>query len=249
MKESEGKFIMFSFEKNGREYACMKNKNSIVLIMASVLMLSACGSTQQDVVNEGKYFSEEATAIENLSEENSESSTKTYVTSEIQLENKISEPIEEFPSEEQESEYTSEEIKELFFGEWEVSKLLGFSEVQNDYTNYPDGHDIIGNQILINENAFSSVGLEKYERYQSEVLNPTYEVSDIKQQYLIYDMNESIKEEPELYDMIVNDELQDLEIKDRKRNCYPAVRIMISSNKKLIILTMDGAFYLLEKVQ
>ena len=44
--------------------------------------------------------------------------------------------------------------------------MLGFTEIQNDYTNYPEGHDIIGDHIVINEDVFSSEGLEKYERYQ-----------------------------------------------------------------------------------
>lgn len=145
-------------------------------------------------------------------------------------------------------EYTNEEIKKIFFGEWEVSKLLGFSEVQNDYSNYPDGHDIIGNHILINENAFSSEGLANYERYQCKVSNPTYEVSDIKYDYPIYYVNESVKEDTELYNMIMNEEFQELEIKG-KGNCPQAVQIMISADNQLVILTMDGAYYLLEKIQ
>ena len=71
-------------------------------------------------------------------------------------------------------EFSMDEVKELFFGEWEVTKLLGFTEIQNDYTNYPEGHNIIGDHIVINEDVFSSEGLEKYERYQCEVLDPSY---------------------------------------------------------------------------
>ena len=54
------------------------------------------------------------------------------------------------------------------------------------WTNYPEGHDIIGNHIVINEDVFSSEGLEKYERYQCEILEPSYEVSPIKERNLIY---------------------------------------------------------------
>ena len=60
-------------------------------------------------------------------------------------------------------ELSMDEIKELLFGEWKVTKLLGFTHVQNDYTNYPEGHDIIGNHIVINEDVFSSEGLELYD--------------------------------------------------------------------------------------
>ena len=149
-------------------------------------------------------------------------------------------------------EFSMDEIKELFFGEWEVTKLLGFTEIQNDYTNYPEGHNIIGNHIVINEDVFSSEGLEKYERYQCEILEPSYEVSPIKERNLIYNVSEAIKEDPELYDWILNyDEFQDLEIRgtrDGIKGKSPAVDIMISSDKQFVILTMDCVFYLLEKI-
>lgn len=149
-------------------------------------------------------------------------------------------------------EFSMDEVKELFFGEWEVTKLLGFTEIQNDYTNYPEGHNIIGDHIVINEDVFSSEGLEKYERYQCEVLDPSYEVSPIKERNLIYyNVKEAIKEDPELYDWILNyGEFQDLEIRgtrDGIKRQPPAVNIMISGNTQFVILTMDCAFYLLEK--
>mgnify|MGYP000066695491 CR=1 FL=1 len=57
--------------------------------------------------------------------------------------------------------YTPEKIREILFGEWKVSKFLGFTKVQNDYAIYPDGHDIIGDHIVINEHTFSSERIEK----------------------------------------------------------------------------------------
>ena len=149
-------------------------------------------------------------------------------------------------------ELSMDEIEELLFGEWKVTKLLGFTHVQNDYTNYPEGHDIIGNHIVINEDVFSSEGLEKYERYQCEILEPSYEVSPIKERNLIYYVKEAIKDDPELYDWILNyDELQDLKIRgtrDGIKGKSPAVDIMISSDKQFVILYMDCTFYLLEKI-
>jgi len=145
-------------------------------------------------------------------------------------------------------EYT---IEDLFFGEWEVTRLLGFTEIQNDYTNYPNGHDIIGNHILMDADSFDSKGLEKYERYQCEVLEPTYELSEIGWEYLIYNIDEAIKEEQELYEMVRDELFYDLEIRgisEGRWNYPPDVQIMISGNRQLVILTMDGAFYLLERV-
>ena len=79
--------------------------------------------------------------------------------------------------------YTPEKIREILFGEWKVSKFLGFTKVQNDYAIYPDGHDIIGDHIVINEHTFSSERIEKYERYQCELSDPVYRVSSIKEMY------------------------------------------------------------------
>ncbi len=68
---------------------------------------------------------------------------------------------------------------------------------------------------------------------------------------LIYYVKEAIKDDPELYDWILNyDELQDLKIRgtrDGIKGKSPAVDIMLSSDKQFVILTMDCAFYLLEK--
>ena len=149
-------------------------------------------------------------------------------------------------------EFSMDEVKELFFSEWEVTKLLGFTEIQNDYTNYPEGHDIIGDHIVINEDVFSTEGLEKYERYQCEILEPSYEVSPIKERNLIYNVSGDVKEDSELYDWILNyDELQDLKIRgtrDGIKGKSPAVDIMLSSDKQFVILYMDCTFYLLEKI-
>ena len=104
---------------------------------------------------------------------------------------------------------------------------------------------------MINEDVFSSEGLEKYERYQCEILEPSYEVSPIKERNLIYNVSGDVKEDSELYDWILNyDELQDLKIRgtrDGIKGKSPAVDIMISGNTQFVILTMDCAFYLLEK--
>lgn len=146
----------------------------------------------------------------------------------------------------QDPEYINKQTQKLIFGEWKVSKLIGFTDVQNDYTNYPNGHDIIGDRIIINEKNFSSKGISKYERYQSEILEPTYILSDIKDEMIMVPI-ESIKEDTKIYSMIKDAYFQDLYVKD-KLNSPAAVNLIISSDNHLI-LEIDGAFYLLEKVE
>ena len=148
--------------------------------------------------------------------------------------------------------YTPEKIREILFGEWKVSKFLGFTKVQNDYAIYPDGHDIIGDHIVINEHTFSSERIEKYERYQCELSDPVYRVSSIKEMYAIYDISDSVEKGTKVYDMIVNESLQDVNIEGINKNdptqSWPSVDIEISSDSHMVILYFDCEYYLLEKV-
>ena len=148
--------------------------------------------------------------------------------------------------------YTQEKIREILFGEWKVSKFLGFTKVQNDYAIYPGGHDIIGDHIVINEHTFSSEGIENYERYQCELSDPVYSVSSIKEMYAIYDISDSVEKGTKVYDMIVNESLQDVEIEGINKNdptqSWPSVDIEISSDSHMVILYFDSEYYLLEKV-
>lgn len=146
----------------------------------------------------------------------------------------------------QDSEYINVETQKLIFGEWHVCKLIGFTDVQNDYTNYPKGHDIIGDHIIISEKIFSSKGISKYERYESEISNPTYALSDIKDKMIMVPI-ESIKEDEKIYSMIQDAYFQDIYVKD-KFHSPAAVNLIISSDSHLI-LEIDGAFYLLEKIE
>ena len=148
--------------------------------------------------------------------------------------------------------YTPEKIREILFGEWKVSKFLGFTKVQNDYAIYPDGHDIIGDHSVINEHTFSSERIEKYERYPCELSDPVYRVSSIKEMYAIYDISDSVEKGTKVYDMIVNESLQDVNIEGINKNdptqSWPSVDIEISSDSHMVILYFDCEYYLLEKV-
>lgn len=148
----------------------------------------------------------------------------------------------------QDSEDINKETEELIFGEWEVSKLIGFTKVQNDYTNYPDGHDIIGDHLIINEEKFSSEGLHKYERYQCKITNPIYSLSGIRtKMFRTIFPTKSIEEDSKINDMINNDYLERLSVQDKFHE-HASVGLLISSTNHLI-LEIDGAFYLLDKIQ
>ncbi|MEK5466454.1 hypothetical protein MKY64_15640 [Paenibacillus sp. FSL R7-0210] len=67
--------------------------------------------------------------------------------------------------------------EEFIYGTWKVDKLLGFANSYNDASEYPTGQDIIGDEIVIHQDYFSSKGLEGYEAYQYELTNPRYSIT------------------------------------------------------------------------
>ena len=127
----------------------------------------------------------------------------------------------------------------------DISELIGFTDVQNDYTNYPNGHDIIGNHIIINEKEFSSEGIDKYERYQCEILHPIYTLSEIKDKIIMVPI-ESIKGYKKINSMLKNEYFQDLYV-EYKIYTPASVNLIIASDNHLI-LEIDGAFYLSHKI-
>ncbi|WP_340022686.1 hypothetical protein MHI24_27345 [Paenibacillus sp. FSL K6-1096] len=67
--------------------------------------------------------------------------------------------------------------EEFIYGTWKVDKLLGFANSYNDASEYPTGQDIIGDELVIHQDYFSSMGLEGYEAYQYELTNPRYSIT------------------------------------------------------------------------
>lgn len=67
--------------------------------------------------------------------------------------------------------------EEFIYGTWKVDKLLGFTNSYNDASEYPTGQDIIGDELVIHQDYFSSKGLEDYEAYQYELTNPRYSIT------------------------------------------------------------------------
>ncbi|MGO4530072.1 hypothetical protein AB4Z30_13410 [Paenibacillus sp. 2TAF8] len=71
------------------------------------------------------------------------------------------------------------ETAKNFYGTWKVEKLLGFANSYNDASEYPTGQKFIGDKIIIKKNFFSSKGLKKYTKYQTELKDPLYEITTI----------------------------------------------------------------------
>ena len=214
----------------------MKRKILAVSLVACLCLMTSCAQIHVTVTEESQAQSAQTMQTEAADTETTEALDST----------------EESDTEYIDTTYTPEKIREILFGEWKVSKFLGFTKVQNDYAIYPDGHDIIGDHIVINEHTFSSERIEKYERYQCELSDPVYRVSSIKEMYAIYDISDSVEKGTKVYDMIVNESLQDVNIEGINKNdptqSWPSVDIEISSDSHMVILYFDCEYYLLEKV-
>ena len=214
----------------------MKRKILAVSLVACLCLMTSCAQIHDTVTEESQAQSDQTMQTEAADTETTEALDST----------------EESDTEYIDTTYTPEKIREILFGEWKVSKFLGFTKVQNDYAIYPDGHDIIGDHIVINEHTFSSERIEKYERYQCELSDPVYRVSSIKEMYAIYDISDSVEKGTKVYDMIVNESLQDVNIEGINKNdptqSWPSVDIEISSDSHMVILYFDCEYYLLEKV-
>ena len=213
-----------------------KRKLLAVSLVAFLCLMTSCAQIHDTVTEESQAQSAQTMQTEAADTETTEALDST----------------EESDTEYIDTTYTPEKIREILFGEWKVSKFLGFTKVQNDYAIYPGGHDIIGDHIVINEHIFSSEGIEKYERYQCELSDPVYRVSSIKEMYAIYDISDSVEKGTKVYDMIVNESLQDVNIEGINKNdptqSWPSVDIEISSDSHMVILYFDCEYYLLEKV-
>lgn len=214
----------------------MKRKILAVSLVACLCLMTSCAQIHDTVTEESQAQSAQTMQTEAADTETTEALDST----------------EESDTEYIDTTYTPEKIREILFGEWKVSKFLGFTKVQNDYAIYPDGHDIIGDHIVINEHTFSSERIEKYERYQCELSDPVYRVSSIKEMYAIYDISDSVEKGTKVYDMIVNESPQDVNIEGINKNdptqSWPSVDIEISSDSHMVILYFDCEYYLLEKV-
>ena len=214
----------------------MKRVILTVSLVACLCLMTSCAQIHDTVTEESQAQSAQTMQTEAADTETTEALDST----------------EENDTEYIDTTYTQEKIREILFGEWKVSKFLGFTKVQNDYAIYPDGHDIIGDHIVINEHTFSSEGIENYERYQCELSDPVYRVSSIKEMYAIYDISDSVEKGTKVYDMIVNESLQDVNIEGINKNdptqSWPSVDIEISSDSHMVILYFDCEYYLLEKV-
>lgn len=139
----------------------------------------------------------------------------------------------------------SDTTKKFFFGKWKVKKLIGFCKSWNDASEYPNGQDIIGNQLILMPGIYSSLGIEKYKQYQKQYKNPYYYVS-----YVYNNLTNFYKhwkfEIPGLEDY-ENDTLEVIVVAPNANEMWTATFFSLN-NEKLFYL-LESTIFELEKIE
>ncbi|ASA26620.1 hypothetical protein B9T62_36370 [Paenibacillus donghaensis] len=132
------------------------------------------------------------------------------------------------------------ETEEFFYGTWKVEKMLGFANSYNDASGYPTGQQVIGDEIIINQDLFSSKGFESYKAYQYELEDPHYNITEICYNkdsfYRLFKMD--------MLSLNENDEVKALSVSDSSTGLSIPVSFLDVNNDRLILMLEATQFEL-----
>ena len=135
------------------------------------------------------------------------------------------------------------ETENFFYGTWEVEKLLGFANSYNDASEYPNGQKVIGDEIIINKDFFSSKGLENYSDYQYGIKDPLYNIKVI-----CYNEDSFYRLfKTELPDLNIDDEVKYIVISLPTSGLGIPVSFLVVNNDRLI-LSLEATIFELKRV-
>ncbi|WHH58562.1 hypothetical protein [Petroclostridium sp. X23] len=135
------------------------------------------------------------------------------------------------------------ETEKFFYGTWSVEKLLGFADSYNDASEYPAGQKIIGNQIVIDKNFFSSKGFEDYKTYQFELDKPIYDIEEIH-----YNADSFYRvDKIDMPSLNMNDEVKVLGVSDSSTGLAIPVSFLDVNNDRLL-LVLEATVFELKRV-
>lgn len=150
------------------------------------------------------------------------------------------------------SEYCSQgrvkldsETEKFIYGTWKVKKHLGFANSYNDASEYPTGQKFIGDEIVIENDFFSSKGLKNYSDYQYELKNPLYQniatCYNSTSFYRLYKI--------QIPDLNINDEVKAIDISDPStKMSIPVGLSFLAVNNDRLILLSEATIFELKKI-
>jgi hypothetical protein len=149
-----------------------------------------------------------------------------------------------------EASKTTSSINPSLFGTWKIQKLLGFTPIQNEKSNYPTGQNVIGDNILLTEEVFSSMDIKKYPEYQIEIKAPLYLIGyNYQNDPNLFFPNNSSTDARKLLNISSTDSVNLLEITDTKKtNIFSPFGLFVINNNRIILL-LDSSIYELKKVK
>jgi len=134
------------------------------------------------------------------------------------------------------------DTENFFYGTWKVEKLLGFANSWNDGSEYPTGQKVIGDEIIIHKDFFSSKGLKNYTVYQYEIRKPTYDITTISYNsvsfYRLWKTH--------LPNVDINDEIRSIEVSAPIILTIPVVFLEINYDR--LILSLEATNFELTRI-
>lgn len=135
------------------------------------------------------------------------------------------------------------ETEKYFYGTWKVEKLLGFAKSYNDASEYPTGQKFIGDGMIIKKDFFSSKGLKNYKKYQYELKNPLYQITDT-----CYNSDSFYRSyKIDIPDLNINDVLKVIIISDPSTKLRIPLSFFVVNNNRFILLS-EGTIFELKKI-
>ena len=135
------------------------------------------------------------------------------------------------------------ETEKSFYGTWKVEKLLGFANSYNDASEYPTGQKVIGDEIIIKRDCYSTKGLKNYNVFQYELKNPLYNIISICYNrdsfYSLFKIN--------LPSLNINDKVKYINISDSFTKLGIPGSFFVVNNDRLILL-LEASCFELKKV-
>ncbi|WP_312939929.1 hypothetical protein [Oscillibacter sp.] len=138
------------------------------------------------------------------------------------------------------SEDLDRETEKFFYGTWKVEKMLGFANSYNDASEYPTGQKIVGDQIVIDQDFFSTKGFAGYEPYQFELDKPIYDIQEIHYNADSFYRVDKIN----LESINMNDELKILGVSDSSTGLGMPIGFIDVNNDRLLLMLEATVFEL-----
>lgn len=138
------------------------------------------------------------------------------------------------------------DLEKALFGTWKIDKLLGFSYIYNDASEYPQGQKVIGDNIIITKDLFSSEGIVNYKAYAANIKNPKILIDTVypnADTFLVYN---KIYKSKENWGLNPNDVIKSITISNGEDDSPPLSFFIV--NKERLILRIEATYFELKKI-